>query len=57
MFRTDTRVTWLVLHLAVMILSVFGSLTGFVFLLLRLPVFLDLLLLLLPCCLLSGIIV
>ncbi|WVZ63397.1 hypothetical protein U9M48_013032 [Paspalum notatum var. saurae] len=32
-----TRVTWLVLALVVVILSVFGSLTGFVFLPLRLP--------------------
>ena len=42
-FRIDARVSWLVLALAAMILSVFGSLTGFVFLPLHLPVFLLLL--------------
>jgi hypothetical protein len=56
-FRISARVIWLVLALAAVILSVFGSLTGFVFLLLHLPV-LSVLLRLhqLPPLLLSGII-
>jgi nucleoside recognition membrane protein YjiH len=57
MLRTNTRVTWLVHALVVMILSVFGSLASFVFLQLCLSVLLDPLLLLLPRCLLSGIII
>jgi hypothetical protein len=57
MFRTDARVTWLVLALAVMILNIFGSLTGLIFLPPRLSVLLDPLLLLLPRRLLSDIIV
>ncbi|WVZ71374.1 hypothetical protein U9M48_019966 [Paspalum notatum var. saurae] len=55
--RIVTRVTWFVLALVVVILSVFGSLTGFVFLPLRLPVLTAPLWLLYPLrLLLSGII-
>jgi hypothetical protein len=58
MFRIVARVTWLVLALVVMIHSVFGSLTGFVFLPLPLPVSPALLVLLHPHhLLLSGIII
>jgi len=48
MFRIAARVAWLVLALVVMILSVFGSLTDFVFLPLHLLVVLAPLWLLLP---------
>ncbi|WVZ71258.1 hypothetical protein U9M48_019867 [Paspalum notatum var. saurae] len=55
--RIITRVTWLVLALVVVILSVFGSLNGFVFLPLRLPILTAPLWLLRPLLLLlSGII-
>lgn len=56
-FRIDAWVTWFVLALTTLILSVFGSVTAFVFLPMCLPVLLDLLLLLLPRCLPSGFIV
>jgi hypothetical protein len=57
-FWIVTQVTWLVLAPGVVTHIVFESLTGFVFLLLRLPVLLVLLSLLRPCrCFLSGIIV
>jgi hypothetical protein len=57
-FRIVTLVNWLALALIGVIHNVFGSLTGFVFLSLRLPVLSALHMLLRPCCrLLSGIII
>jgi hypothetical protein len=57
-FRIVTQVIWLVLALDAMTHSVFGSLTGFVILLLCLPVLPVLLLLLHPCHhFISGIII
>jgi hypothetical protein len=57
-FRIIARVIWLVLAPGVVTHSVFESLTGFVFLSLRLPVLLVLLSLLRSCChFISGIII